>query len=97
MASHEGPSNRRQSLPPHQVDCVWWKKGYCFRGTKCFFRHDAALAGVDKDKEHTAQTNTSSIAGESSVVPISMLRAVVVDESMLTIKCHRGVPYELRN
>ncbi|EEP82334.1 predicted protein [Uncinocarpus reesii 1704] len=57
MASQLARSARR--LPPHQVDCIWWKKGYCHRGTKCFFRHDAALAGVDKDKDHTPQTTKS--------------------------------------
>jgi hypothetical protein len=38
----------RQTLPPSEIDCKWWKKGYCFRGTTCYFRHDEALAGIDK-------------------------------------------------
>ncbi|PGH11023.1 hypothetical protein AJ80_07299 [Polytolypa hystricis UAMH7299] len=44
----------RQLLPPGQVDCKWWKKGYCFRGTDCYFRHDPAVAGVDKPGAHAA-------------------------------------------
>ncbi|EEH40004.2 hypothetical protein PAAG_02193 [Paracoccidioides lutzii Pb01] len=43
---HTAPETRRR-LPPCQVDCKWWKRGNCFRGSECFFRHDAALAGVD--------------------------------------------------
>ncbi|KKZ62826.1 hypothetical protein EMCG_02821 [[Emmonsia] crescens] len=38
----------RTRLPPDQVDCKWWKRGHCFRGNQCYFRHDDALAGVDK-------------------------------------------------
>ncbi|OAX81528.1 hypothetical protein ACJ72_04136 [Emergomyces africanus] len=38
----------RTRLPPGQVDCKWWKRGHCFRGDQCYFRHDDAVAGVDK-------------------------------------------------
>ncbi|PGG96202.1 hypothetical protein GX51_07943 [Blastomyces parvus] len=38
----------RARLPANQVDCKWWKRGHCFRGRECYFRHDNALAGVDK-------------------------------------------------
>lgn len=37
-------------LPPAQVDCKWWKQGYCARGKTCYFRHDEAMAGVDNKK-----------------------------------------------
>ncbi|OJD18966.1 hypothetical protein AJ78_01078 [Emergomyces pasteurianus Ep9510] len=45
------PQNAREPrtcLPPGQVDCKWWKRGHCFRGNQCYFRHDDALAGVDR-------------------------------------------------
>jgi E3 ubiquitin-protein ligase makorin len=41
----------RQNLPPAVIDCKWWKQGYCFRGRTCYFRHDAALVGIDKPKD----------------------------------------------
>lgn len=37
----------RRNLPPSEVDCRWWKKGNCRRGSTCFFRHDPDQAGVD--------------------------------------------------
>jgi hypothetical protein len=37
-------------LPPYEVNCKWWLKGYCFRGADCFFKHDKALCGADKPK-----------------------------------------------
>ncbi|EEH20172.2 hypothetical protein PABG_02431 [Paracoccidioides brasiliensis Pb03] len=55
------PETRRR-LPPCQVDCKWWKKGNCFRGSECFFRHDAALAGVDA----LPGSRTASVAAGNS-------------------------------
>jgi hypothetical protein len=37
-------------LPPSQVDCKWWRRGYCARGRTCHFRHDEAMAGADNKK-----------------------------------------------
>lgn len=37
----------RRNLPPGEVDCRWWKKGNCTRGSTCFFRHEPSQAGVD--------------------------------------------------
>ena len=39
-----------RALPPAEVDCRWWKQGYCARGKTCYFRHDEAMAGVDNKK-----------------------------------------------
>ncbi|KAI5291404.1 hypothetical protein KEM54_004939 [Ascosphaera aggregata] len=46
-------SSEQTRLPPEKVDCRWWKRGYCFRGTKCFFKHNPALIGVDAPKPHS--------------------------------------------
>ncbi|KLJ09358.1 hypothetical protein EMPG_15221 [Blastomyces silverae] len=49
----------RTRLPANQVDCKWWKRGHCFRGRECYFRHDDALAGVDKPAKHPAAGATA--------------------------------------
>ncbi|KAK2739658.1 hypothetical protein FQN57_006491 [Myotisia sp. PD_48] len=57
-----------KALPPAEVDCKWWKKGYCFRGTKCYFRHDEALAGVDAIVNFKPEPNSDS-NGQSTDSP----------------------------
>ncbi|EQL34362.1 hypothetical protein BDFG_03720 [Blastomyces dermatitidis ATCC 26199] len=49
----------RARLPASQVDCKWWKRGHCFRGRECYFRHDDALAGVDKPTRRPAAGATA--------------------------------------
>ncbi|EER26665.1 hypothetical protein D8B26_002937 [Coccidioides posadasii str. Silveira] len=71
MALQQGSSSRRQTLPPSQVDCIWWKKGYCYRGTKCYFRHDAALAGIDKDKDSPRTAKSTEPGVSRSPEPAS--------------------------
>ena len=40
QSTHQNPSST-------EIDCKWWKQGYCFRGNKCLFRHNPALEGID--------------------------------------------------
>lgn len=47
----QAPPEPRRNLPPAEVDCRWWKKGNCTRGSTCFFRHDPDQAGVDSPEE----------------------------------------------
>lgn len=44
------PRTADRVLPPAEIDCKWWKQGYCARGKTCYFRHDEAMAGVDNKK-----------------------------------------------
>ncbi|KAG0653103.1 RING-type E3 ubiquitin transferase makorin-1 [Hyphodiscus hymeniophilus] len=47
-------------LPPAEIDCKWWKQGYCSRGKKCWFRHDEAMAGADNEPCGAGAANASS-------------------------------------
>ncbi|EDN09551.1 predicted protein [Histoplasma mississippiense (nom. inval.)] len=60
----------RPRLHPSQVDCWWWKKGHCFRGDQCYFRHDDALAGVDQFLRRPAAA-ASNIRTEAAVAETS--------------------------
>ncbi|KAG5301559.1 zinc finger, C3HC4 type (RING finger) domain-containing protein [Histoplasma ohiense] len=60
----------RPRLHPSQVDCWWWKKGHCFRGDQCYFRHDDALAGVDQFLRGPAAA-ASNIRTEAAVAETS--------------------------
>lgn len=74
MAPKKQSSSSRHSLPPHLVDCIWWKKGYCFRGTECYFRHDQALAGTEKETTKAPPANTekpSEATSSSTNAPAS--------------------------
>ncbi|OJD22940.1 hypothetical protein ACJ73_05707 [Blastomyces percursus] len=51
----------RTRLPAGQVDCKWWKRGHCFRGRECYFRHDDALAGVDKPARRSAAAGVTTV------------------------------------
>jgi E3 ubiquitin-protein ligase makorin len=48
------PATRR-NLHPAEIDCKWWKQGYCHRGSTCYFRHNPVLAGSDKSKNKVNQ------------------------------------------
>ena len=48
------PATRR-NLHPAEIDCKWWKQGYCYRGSTCYFRHNPVLAGSDKPKNKANQ------------------------------------------
>jgi E3 ubiquitin-protein ligase makorin len=66
----------RQNLPPAEIDCKWWKQGYCFRGSTCYFRHDAALAGVDNPKyeaNREKKEQRESDIGESTWTIVSII------------------------
>jgi len=54
----ESEPTTRQNLPPAEVDCRWWKQGYCFRGTACYFRHNPALTGFDRPRYNENQARS---------------------------------------
>ncbi|PGG95259.1 hypothetical protein AJ79_10159 [Helicocarpus griseus UAMH5409] len=57
----------RARLPPKQVDCKWWKRGHCRRGSECYFRHDEALAGVDKLPERPTAGPVNNVNNGAAV------------------------------
>jgi hypothetical protein len=70
----------RQNLPPAEIDCKWWKQGYCFRDRTCYFRHDPALAGVDNPKYEANREKKEQREGETgdstwTIVSIILMKA----------------------
>ncbi|KAK2759021.1 hypothetical protein FQN54_003120 [Arachnomyces sp. PD_36] len=59
----------RRNLPPAEVDCKWWKKGNCTRGSTCFFKHDPDQAGVDNPDKGAEKKETRD--GEKGAVESS--------------------------
>lgn len=51
LANLIGVSSSTATSSPAQIDCKWWKQGYCARGKTCNFRHDEALAGIDNKRQ----------------------------------------------
>ena len=64
-------------LRPAEIDCKWWKQGYCFHGSACYFRHDPKLIGVDKPKESKEQKEGEDGDGMSITASLILIKAYV--------------------
>ncbi|CZR57860.1 uncharacterized protein PAC_07749 [Phialocephala subalpina] len=63
--------NIERRLPPSEVNCKWWLRGYCSRGKSCHFKHDDAMFSLDNKKaQHNLQESAES-AEPSSTAPAS--------------------------
>ncbi|KAK2816771.1 hypothetical protein FQN49_008001 [Arthroderma sp. PD_2] len=45
---------RHAPAEPRLVHCKWWKKGHCYRGDACYFRHDPSLLGIAQKPDAAA-------------------------------------------
>jgi hypothetical protein len=67
-------------LPPGEVNCKWWMRGYCSRGSSCYFKHDATMFAAETRQAQSPSTSSSirlpnvsdSRAGEC--MPATVLR-----------------------
>lgn len=64
MEVQQIPTQPRRNLPPAEIDCRWWKKGNCTRGSTCFFRHDPHQAGVDSPEYRAKAALNSKLSGD---------------------------------
>ncbi|KUJ15113.1 uncharacterized protein LY89DRAFT_736168 [Mollisia scopiformis] len=67
------PPSTERRLPPPQVNCKWWMRGYCSRGKSCYFKHDestfAALKTQAQDEPNVGAPATPSLTAEQAVFP----------------------------
>lgn len=45
-SSYKNALPERVNLPPGQIPCNFYMRGYCSRGTECWYMHDAATVPV---------------------------------------------------
>jgi hypothetical protein len=81
QASHTTPKmppDIERRLPPEQVDCKWWMRGYCARGKTCYFKHDDAMfsAHNKKAQDRTATENSSNLPASPVGPPAGKCKSI---------------------
>ncbi|KAL7276600.1 hypothetical protein RUND412_000403 [Rhizina undulata] len=46
----------RKILPPKDIPCRFFVKGYCSRGRSCWFKHDPSLVGIEDSKKRESHS-----------------------------------------
>jgi E3 ubiquitin-protein ligase makorin len=59
LASSRMSATTHRRLPPAEVDCRWWIRGYCARGGACYFKHDAAMFAAEMRQDQSTSASSS--------------------------------------
>ena len=68
----------RQNLPPTEIDCKWWKRGYYFRGNNRHHQHHPSP--IPSDRELSRQSSPTLLAISAFSVITRPSRALIDPE-----------------